>query len=236
MFETKSQTPLRSKYKAKPPIKPIKKLEKFLNLDFNSLQRDKLEKQSHPLFDWFICEQSREKPEKLQQELLGYIDPLIAVESINDISPWDRLIDLVKKINSLDLKWRWAVASGKNEFEIGDGNTTANPARRFLTTGQKLLKIQGTKWIVRKNSIEVNSLEESLYATVISVLESGELKWLKRCRECKNFFVPKDLKMKFCSTRHTKRYYDKGASDRVRISRAHQKKLKERKRKKEDGG
>ena len=231
MIETKSQTRLRSKYKTKPPIKPIKKLEQFLNLDFKSVRRDELEKQSHPLFEWFICEQSREKPEKLQQELLGYIDPLIAAEPINDISPWDRLRDLVDKISSLNLKWRWAIASGENETEIGDGNTTANPARKFLTTGQKLLKIQGTKWIVRKSSIDVNSLKEILYAAVITVLESGELKWLKRCKECKNFFVPKDLKMKFCSSRHTNKYYDRGAPGRVKQSRAIKKKREERKRK-----
>ena len=236
MIETKSQTRLRSKYKAKPPIKPIKKLEKFLNLDFNSVRRDELTKQSHPLFDWFICEQSWEKPEKLQRELIGYIDPLITSEAIKDVSQWEQLITLVKKINSLDLKWRWAIASGENEFEIGDGNTTANPARRFLATGQKLLEIQGKKWIVMKSSIDFNSLEEILYATVIKVLESGDLKWLKRCKECDKFFVPKDLRRKFCSSRHTKKYYDEGAPDRVKKSRAYQKKREERKRKREYGG
>src|SRR5262249_48538630 len=73
----------------------------------------------------------------------------------------------------------------------------------------------GARWVVEKVGGESRSPKESLYWTIIRVLEDGTLSRLRVCDECQRFFAAKDLRQKFCSRECSNIDERRGAKDRV---------------------
>ena len=142
-----------------------------------------------------------EKAKILQNEILYYLTPIVAPESIDNrvtnpsLAVRSYLGFLVNKINHLDLKPQWVIDWGSYElYQSADRKEyfppsqqlewisrplrkVKNPAYRYLWAGQKVLKTPDEeKYIVRKDSFQPGSPEQHLYGIIIEALENGETK------------------------------------------------------------
>jgi len=220
---------------------PLITLADFLNFDFSTVE------DRSP--DWLILESMDQIPDTvhhlltrnpdgnwvqeaqdLQRELTQYLQPLTQpdVRSIKPAIIRDQLLELVKKINSLDLPSRLSVSPGDHQWHFkgpygphGEEKEVNFPAphRKDLGPGHGILVFGKSKWIIRETRDGTESPQRYLYGAISESIRSGDFPRLRNCLECQTFFVAKDLKQRHCTPEHREAYHRRGAFDRVKKSR-----------------
>lgn len=137
---------------------------------------------------------------RVRQEIIQEVSSVL--EALRDPSGSPRpLMELVDKINTLGLKGDWTVLQAAPLRVSEDG---------VIPVGARVLRIGGKRWLVDSSfRYSANTLgpwsyrlvRQMFYQPLISALETGEFKRLRRCkwRECQKFFVAEDLRQEFCS-------------------------------------
>jgi len=117
------------------------------------------------------------------------------------------LFKLISAINEKKLQPRWVI----------------NPAaiKRRLRYGERVIRIKNTRWVLSKVSFASDNFD-AMYLDIISSLESGEVGKIRRCPECRVFFLAKNFTRKFCSPDCYARNDRKRALNRVKNSRKKQ--------------
>lgn len=118
---------------------------------------------------------------------------------------------------------------------VGETNRTGRPhwtvspatiALNNLRFGERVLRIQGTRWIVSKVALAAGP-REAIFLDVISSMENGDLGRLRRCPICEKFFIAKDFRQELCGSIQCKKSRNRDTA-RIRVGR---KRLRDRKRK-----
>jgi hypothetical protein len=144
----------------------------------------------------------------LQQRVLRDLGPLIPPKekAMTTDTIEFYLAHLQRKINRMNLRPHWVI-------------TPAEIALKGLRPGGGVCEIFGTRWVVSKRPFS-STTEGAVYLDVISALESGEFARLRRCGECRRFFVAVHGATAYCVPKCQKAHDRKAAVDRVRTWRA----------------
>jgi hypothetical protein len=164
----------------------------------------------------FMTEALAKEAERLREEIIQDIDPV--VNSLTGDEVLTALAKLVSKINAMHLHPPWTVVDKKIWKDLIEGPPLVGldvpPAGPVLHIGGKELIVYHKVYAHYPGS------KEDFYSVIIKTLEDGSFQKLKRCKECQRFFVADRLSEKFCRPECSKAYFDRGALDRVRKSRA----------------
>jgi len=117
------------------------------------------------------------------------------------------IFKLLSAINEKKLQPRWVI--------------TPAAIKKRLRYGERVIRLQNTRWVLSKVSFASDKFD-AMYLDIISSLECGEFGKLRRCPECRAFFLAKNFKSKFCSPDCYARNDRKGALNRVKNSRRKQ--------------
>lgn len=197
---------------------------------------------------WLFQEHERadlvNKAKDLQEELVTDIRPFVS-EPKDFTVVCNRLAEILRKANWLKITSRWALecdwkaySPAPREGKLAEGeqwvvfydpsdpntvNPVINPRNRAFGSGERMLEMAGGKFVIRRSISKGDTPQKKLYALLISTLESGDFKRLKKCSECQTFFVTKNRRhMKFCSSRCYERNDYRNATERMRVSREKQ--------------
>jgi len=146
-----------------------------------------------------------EPGKQLQQKLIQELG--LIIEASDEQTFQSHLSALVQKINRLNLKTEYVVASGDQyvtDYDPSHQKTgqEPNPAYGQLGSGRRILKGRKGKAIVaRLPWLRGNTPAEKLYEIILLCLLDGSFARLQRCPklECRQFHIPKDLKRTYCS-------------------------------------
>jgi hypothetical protein len=162
--------------------------------------------------------------ESLRQEIIQDIGPIVSPPADADVL--DALEKLVEKINAMRLQLPWAVAVKPDDKQkIEHEGPLAESDFGYIGPAGPVMRIGGKQLIV---SHQLNQhiwpdrpdSQKGCYRVIITTLEDASFQKLKRCKECSRFFIADRLSEKFCRPECSKTYFDRGAVDRVRKSRA----------------
>jgi len=170
---------------------------------------------------------SRETEDSLREEIIQDVVPI--VQPSDDDDALGALKKLVDKINAMDIHPPWCVGvadkrSAEESFFVRKGAFKGRPLVGFTlpTSARPGMYIGGRKFSIYHVGIDTNYPvdKKDFYSIIIKTLEDSSFQKLKRCKECSRFFVADRLSEKFCRPECSKTYFDRGAVDRVRESRA----------------
>jgi len=130
-------------------------------------------------------------------------DVLSIVESKEPATTGASLRSVVSKIEKMNLTsflgvWRWE--SKTRDF------LSNFPMQGFCILGDPF-KVNGTRFFTFETPGD-KSVREFFYWLLYQTLKSGEFSRLRKCPNCSNFYIAKDLKRKFCSAKCKDDYYN----------------------------
>lgn len=173
----------------------IGRLELFLNAKVRRRKghgRRSLRSLFQPQIYWNLSKVD-EKDGPLQEELIRDLAPIAEGAEGKNL---DRALSrLLYKINQMKLHTEWILVGGE-EYRI--------PPLAYKQMGpeRRLLKSAGNRWFVaRVPWLKGDRLREILYGITLNALLDGSLGYLKRCPQCRKFFVAGNTRGQFCSTR-----------------------------------
>jgi hypothetical protein len=162
--------------------------------------------------EWSSNSMTDQDKAKLREEIIQDVAPIITSEGAE---VYFALVRLVEKINAMHFHPPWAVADKpekKRWLHVPSG-----VEYEYRGPEGPIMHIGGKKLIVyHKIGLE----SAGFYGLIIKTLEDTSFQKLKRCKECQRFFIADRLSDKFCRPECSKAYFDRGAIDRVRKSRA----------------
>jgi hypothetical protein len=192
--------------KTAPSPATLQALIGFLNLDLDRLS-GRLWWEGLPVKE--SEEQFRAAQESLRNDILSIIPPTPASEIEANLRRVVAKIEGMKVVSLLGV-WRW---ESKTKKVISDFSHTGlvSLGRPFEINGVKLFTFE---------SPEAYSFEKIFYWLLFNAFRNGEFSRLRKCLRCPKFFVPKDLKQKFCSNRckdkhHNERRKKEGYSTKL---------------------
>ena len=147
----------------------------------------------------------------LQKKVLRELKPLLPRkdEEVKTDTVEFYLGRLQAEINRMNLRPFWVIT----------------PAQIGRRPEQRVCEILGTRWVVGKRPFAFTR-EQEVYLDIISSLESGEFSRLRRCSECRVFFVATHGATTYCTPECQKAHDQKAAPERMRKSRAERAKEK----------
>lgn len=187
------------------------RLVAFLNFDFGSETEERLKEARLNVCegrspDW------RKACQGLQEEIRVDLIPLIGKQSHLGLDCLDSLLD---KISRLNLHFRWYAES-----------TQHHDSMRLLGPERKVVKLGGRKFVVCRQLSTFESFHELFYGAIVESLENGSFSRLRRCPTCRKFFLPVDVRTRFCpGTRCKDDFHSKTANERVKKFRRRKKRL-----------
>lgn len=138
-----------------------------------------------------------EKDGPLQDELIKDLAPIAEGKELGRA-----LSRLLSKINQLKLHTEWVLVGGK-------GYRIPPLAYKQLGPGRGILKSAGDRWFVaRVPWLKGDCLREILYEITLHTLLDGSLVYLKRCPQCRRFFVAGNTRGQFCGTRCKTKFHN----------------------------
>lgn len=153
------------------------------------------------------------RKEFLQEEVCRLILPLLAPLKAEDADFY--LAKLTAEVNRMGLRPHWVI-------------TPADVKLNALRHGERVLKIQDSRWVLSKVSLARDN-REAVYYDIISSLENGDFGRLRRCPECQKFFAVKNFGRKVCgSAKCEKARNAKTAKDRMKRKRDREKKAEKK--------
>ena len=138
-----------------------------------------------------------EKDGPLQDELIKDLAPIAEGKEL------DRALSrLLYKINQMKLHTEWIIVGGK-------GYGIPPLAYKQLGPGRGILKSAGNRWFVaRVPWLKGDRLREILYEITLNALLDGSLVYLKRCPQCRKFFVAGNTRGQFCSSQCKTKFHN----------------------------
>jgi len=219
-------------------------LVEFLNSKVEALEANENEKQVPFLGGPFpghlsFTREDYDKLNQLRTEIIEDITPLVVSDSTS--RPVDQLVKLVQKINGVSLKLIWHVEPTEGDWRLVAGAKLITRGHRSsdMGYGKGVLKIGSEKWTVRhafddsypqefKKEGLAYFLRKAYYAVIITTLENGTFARLRRCQECRRFFVAERLGVKYCTDVCMK------VADRRKAAELRMPKLRKRQRKEKE--
>jgi hypothetical protein len=189
----------------------ITRLITFLNLDFKTATEENLKEAGLDSCegrapDW------RNACQGLKEEIGVDLIPLIGKQPHLGLDCLDSLLD---KISRLNLHFRWYAESTQHQESM-----------RSLGPERRVLKLAGQKFIVCRQLSTFESFRELFYGAIVESLESGAFSRLRLCPTCRKFFLPADVRTRFCpETRCKDAFHSKTANERVKKFRRRKKRL-----------
>ena len=177
-------------------------------------------------------------PQKLRDELIGDLSPIVQPSSIAEAERYLRR--LLDKINELRFDAPWEVtniappapreltpelaAAFENAKDLFQAYDLADEPSGSLSPKGRVLKIGGGKFVVHMSfnfDLDDPPTERNeFYTIILQTLIDGTFHNLKRCKECPRFFIADRLSDRFCRPECSEAFFSRGAADRVRASRA----------------
>jgi hypothetical protein len=154
--------------------------------------------------NWKYVKNSREEwfQELVLSDLLPVIEPGQDPQNLQSA-----LFKLISAINEKKLQPRWVI--------------TPAAIKKRWRPGERVIRIQNTRWVLSKVSFASDNFD-AMYLDIISSLERGEFGKIRRCPECRIFFLAKNFTRKFCSPECYAQNDRKRALNRVKNSRKKQ--------------
>jgi len=112
--------------------------------------------------------------------------------------PRERLASLLEKINGLERQPCWNVWPAK-EHLFFDNYAVRNPGWD-LGRGRRIIKVGQQRLIVAHGFNDGLDPKRYLYGMVASALEGGKLQHLKRCQNCRRYFLRENLRRRVYCT------------------------------------
>ena len=148
---------------------------------------------------------------ELRNELTEDLGPLVEPDEFTE--PRDQLTKLLQKVNTLGLQTTWHLEPAHANWKLVAGKKVITRGRWTspLGHGRGILKFRDEKFTVRhafddryaeelmKREGIVRAVRKCYYAAVVSALEDGTFLRLRRCQECRKFFISGRIGNKYCS-------------------------------------
>lgn len=184
----------------------------FLNSRGTSWAADEKAKQMRflSICSFNFLKEDEERLMELRNELTEDLAPLIEPDEFTE--PRDQLTKLLQKINAMGLQTRWHLEPADANWKLVAGENVITRGRWTspLGYGKGVLKFRNEKFTVRhafddryaEELVEregiVRAGRKCFYAAIVSALEDGTFLKLRRCQECRKFFITGRLGKKYC--------------------------------------
>jgi hypothetical protein len=163
-----------------------------------------------------------EQEKSLKAEIIEDIADIVTPSDGHEV--FTALQKLVHKINTMNIYPPWSVTEkwDENPWVVKKGPLAGMPLVGVASPPVgPVMRISGKKFIVYHTlDTFLPDNRKDFYTVIIKALEDGSFQKFKRCKECSLFFIADRLSEKFCRPECSKAYFDRGAVDRVRESRA----------------
>lgn len=91
-----------------------------------------------------------------------------------------------------------------------------------LDAGESVLTLGSRNWHVLETPL-VHGTEGQVLMSISQCLQNGELARIRRCLQCRRFFITDDARRRFCKAKHQREYDAQASKARVAASRERQK-------------
>lgn len=172
-------------------------LAAFLNQSFDAAGRQ----EKHPFTNRWSVKFDDQKLAKLQKELIETLNPIASYGHQGQLNADElekNLQGLVDHIDKLDIKPHHEVVKG--------------PSVSWVPT----LKFSGSRFhLMRISLADVDQPNVELYEIILNSMLNGSFDRLRRCKECKVFFVGGKAGADYCRDKCRSNFHNRTASQRV---------------------